>query len=296
MGNKYEEIELKIQLLSVKIQENDFNSKPEYFGITECPYLDEEPLEILAKLSKITKWCIVSPIEILYKQKYEREHKISKENDKCSICQCEFYEEEIEKYEKNPKNIAFLSDIAFNVILLDKCSDHFFHIECIGNLIGNKSSFKCPICLKIFGILEGDMPNGTFKAKVSNHEKCTGYNCGTIVIHYNFPNGPGYTGTNRTSYLPNNQEGREILAMLKVAFDRKLTFTVGTSVTTGRKNTVVWNGIHHKTSLFGGPTAFGYPDPTYFNRVKQELAAKGVTKESIGEDLQIMAKKILNEI
>jgi len=43
---------------------------------------------------------------------------------------------------------------------------------------------------------------------------------------------------------------------------------VGRSVTTGLDNQVVWNGIHHKTSMSGGAANFGYPDPTYFNRVK----------------------------
>ncbi len=86
-------------------------------------------------------------------------------------------------------------------------------------------------------------------------------------------------GTARNTYLPDNAEGREILRLLKVAFDRRLTFTVGTSVTTGATNTVVWNGIHHKTNVAGGPTQYGYPDPTYFNRVKEELAAKGVFEE-----------------
>ena len=41
-------------------------------------------------------------------------------------------------------------------------------------------------------------------------------------------------------------------------------------------NQIVWNGIHHKTKLHGGSARFGYPDPTYFNRVREELAAKGV--------------------
>ena len=68
---------------------------------------------------------------------------------------------------------------------------------------------------------------------------------------------------------------------------------MGTSVTTGRKNTVVWNGIHHKTNLYGGATNFGYPDKSYFNRVKEELAAKGVTKESAGRDLEDIVKQIL---
>lgn len=55
---------------------------------------------------------------------------------------------------------------------------------------------------------------------------------------------------------------------MKKAFDRKLTFTIGRSVTTGMDNQVVWNGIHHKTHTNGGSSHFGYPDPTYFSRVK----------------------------
>jgi len=48
--------------------------------------------------------------------------------------------------------------------------------------------------------------------------------------------------------------------LLKEAFNRKLIFTVGRSVTTGLDNQTVWNGIHHKTSLNGGASHFGYPD------------------------------------
>jgi len=55
-----------------------------------------------------------------------------------------------------------------------------------------------------------------------------------------------------------------------------LTFTVGRSVTTGLDNQIVWNGIHHKTSYTGGAANFGYPDPTYLKRVKEELAFKGI--------------------
>ena len=227
---------------------------------------------------------------ILNKQKYEK----SKERDKCSICLCEFYEDIFIEYDKNPQNEKILENTSYDVILLENCVDHFFHIECLNNLMGDKNNFKCPICSKIYGTLIGDMPEGTFYAYITP-DRCSGYTCDTIVINYYFKNGQNYTGTTRVSYLPNNKEGREVLALLKVAFDRKLTFTVGTSVTTGRKNTVVWNGIHHKTSLFGGPTRFGYPDKSYFNRVKEELAAKGVTKESIDRDLETIVKEILSE-
>ena len=132
------------------------------------------------------------------------------------------------------------------------------------------------------------MPPGQFRVEVRANIDCQGFpNDGTIIIHYHFKNGKDYTGTTRTCYLPNNEKGRDILALLKIAFDRKLTFVVGTSVTTGQKNTVVWNGIHHKTSLSGGPTHYGYPDDNYFNRVEEELAAKGVYRREGLEELAL---------
>ena len=265
-------------------------TKPKYNQITSQENIDPKLNLILNKISKITKYYLISPLHILNKQKYEK----SKERDKCSICLCEFYEDIFIEYDKNPQNKKILENTSYDVILLENCVDHFFHIECLNNLMGDKNNFKCPICSKIYGTLIGDMPEGTFYAYITP-DRCSGYTCDTIVINYYFKNGQNYTGTTRVSYLPNNKEGREVLALLKVAFDRKLTFTVGTSVTTGRKNTVVWNGIHHKTSLFGEPTRFGYPDKSYFNRVKEELAAKGVTKESIDRDLETIVKEILSE-
>ena len=79
---------------------------------------------------------------------------------------------------------------------------------------------------------------------------------------YQFPSGvqgpehpnPGqyYQGTSRTAYLPDNHEGREVLQLLRRAFDARLVFTVGTSNTTGLSNQVIWNDIHHKTCISGG--------------------------------------------
>ena len=65
--------------------------------------------------------------------------------------------------------------------------------------------------------------------------------------------GRRYEGTARTAYLPDNREGREVLQLLRKAFEARLVFTVGTSVTTGRSNQVTWNDIHHKTNIYGGP-------------------------------------------
>jgi len=131
------------------------------------------------------------------------------------------------------------------------------------------------------------MPTGTMDWKLIPKNKnffCEGYEkVGIWEIRYDFPdgkrNGVKYHGTRRRAYLPDTPEAREVLALLVKAFERKLSFLVGTSVTTGQQNCVVWN-VHHKTNTHGGSSCFGYPDPTYFNRVKLELADRGVVLDS----------------
>ncbi len=143
----------------------------------------------------------------------------------------------------------------------------------------------------------GTMPPGTMTV-TRNSSRISGYYlCGTITIDYNFPDGvqgkehqnPGhrYSGTSRTAYLPDDAAGNEVLRLLDLAFKRKLTFRIGTSITNGSDNCVVWNGIHHKvthnstfshlqTSTSGGQQNYGYPDNTYLERVTDELRAVGV--------------------
>ncbi|XP_078803803.1 uncharacterized protein LOC101164799 isoform X2 [Oryzias latipes] len=144
----------------------------------------------------------------------------------------------------------------------------------------------CPVCRKVFGIIQGDQPDGRMTWTRSSGQVPGFSNCGIITITYSIPNGtqtekhpkPGhwYTGTTRMAYLPDNKEGNEVLKLLKKAFDQKLIFTIGASRTTGYENQVTWNDIHHKTSLYGGPDSYGYPDPTYLSRVREELKAKGI--------------------
>ena len=69
--------------------------------------------------------------------------------------------------------------------------------------------------------------------------------------------GQWYRGTQRTAYLPDTGEGRTVLMLLKVAFDRRLTFTVDRSATTGQVG-IIWNDIHHKTDVSRGPEWFVY--------------------------------------
>nr|XP_046242058.1 probable E3 ubiquitin-protein ligase DTX3 isoform X3 [Scatophagus argus] len=88
--------------------------------------------------------------------------------------------------------------------------------------------------------------------------------------------GQPYEGVSRTAYLPDSLDGRRIVKLLRQAFDQRLIFTVGQSTTTGKSNMVTWNDIHHKTSTHGGPTQYGYPDPDYLSRVRDELTVKGI--------------------
>jgi len=235
----------------------------------------------------------ISPLEVFYKVKYESFHKITNDDEKCSIC--------LEMiYEMCDKNTDYDSIIALDlsldgkypVCLLEKCTDHFFHTDCINNMIGSNNFIKCPICSKIYGKLMGTQPPGTMTASIMK-DCCSGFSCDTICVTYSFPNGKDFSGTSRSAFLPNNADGIKILGLFKEAFDRKLMFTVGTSVTTGATNTTVWAGIHHKTALSGGSSSFGYPDKTYFTRVQEELAVKGVTEDSMDESPEKIAYRFL---
>ncbi|UJR38545.1 hypothetical protein I4U23_031211 [Adineta vaga] len=170
---------------------------------------------------------------------------------------------------------------------------HSFHQSCIDQWFQSNGKQSCPSCGYVYGISKGPQPsNGQMSTRFIqvvlpgfesySYDPNEG---GTIEITYSFQHGiqsslnpnPGssYSGTVRKAYLPNIKEGKEILNLLIRAFNDQHIFTIGKSVTTGMDNVITWNDIHHKTNLYGGPDRFGYPDPTYLHRVRQELADKG---------------------
>lgn len=61
------------------------------------------------------------------------------------------------------------------------------------------------------------------------------------------------------AYLPDSPEGNRVLGLLRRAFEQRLIFTIGTSMTTGMQNVITWNDIHHKTSIWGGPRWYVWP-------------------------------------
>ena len=284
------------------LKNKNFTSAPNYSNHLDInnSNISQTSLNHFQYLSQITKYDLISPLEILYKEQYGIFNKTTKEREKCSIYFDTFYDDII----KDNQNIILQDFNSYfnhkiDVIKLYECEDHFFHIDCLYEYIKEKTGFKCPICQKIYGIIKGDMPPGTMTAIVNDKLKCEGYeNKRTIIINYKIKDGifkgKKFTGTYRKSYIPNTKNGRILLGLLKIAFDRRLTFTVGTSVTTGITDTIVWNGIHHKTNISGGPTKYGYPDPKYFNRVLEELASKGVNKDDYDEnELEFLGLSLL---
>ena len=135
---------------------------------------------------------------------------------------------------------------------------------------------KCPFCQTCNGIEIGSCPNGTMLVEEAPAPSCAGYeNCGSYKITYQVSHANPKLTLRRVAYLPNNPEGTKVLGLLRTAWDRRLTFSVGTSMTTGATDVPVWN-IHHKTGRTGGVEVYSYPDPTYLTRVQSELKQYGI--------------------
>jgi len=140
------------------------------------------------------------------------------------------------------------------------------------------ASPKCPNCGHLYQI-SGTQPPGMLDIFSTSSSWITG------VFH--FPSGfqgprqenprKPYRGRNQKIYYPNTTDGREAIRLVKKTFMRGSLFTIGTSVTTGCKNMVVFGGIHLKTAITGGPTNHGYPDNTWFARLKGECASRNIS-------------------
>lgn len=172
--------------------------------------------------------------------------------ESCPICLGDMLDEDIKPHDQDSK-----------IVRLTRCP-HMFHRLCVVQWFSTKP--QCPICNTWYMPTQGTQPaDGTMEVETVSRGRLSGYNDrGYIRIKYFFPNGiqqachprPGvpYKGTRRTCYLPATEEGEEVAELLEIAFNRRLVFTVGDSVTTGQRNIVTWNGIHHKTSKDGGPS------------------------------------------
>ncbi|XP_075154370.1 deltex E3 ubiquitin ligase [Haematobia irritans] len=174
-------------------------------------------------------------------------------------------------------------------IALSRCQ-HLMHLQCLNGMIiaqqneMNKNLFiECPVCGIVYGEKIGNQPNGTMSWSILSKSLPGHEGQNTIQIVYDIASGiqntqhphPGRAffavGFPRVCYLPDCPLGRKVLRFLKIAFDRRLLFSIGRSVTTGREDVVIWNSVDHKTQFNM------FPDPMYLQRCMQQLVHLGVT-------------------
>jgi len=183
------------------------------------------------------------------------------------------------------------------VLTLVHCN-HSFHSACLTALLANSPSpfLQCPTCKKVYGVRTGTRPStGTMSHRILNTPLPGHSGCDTIEMTFMFTPGiqgqehphPGQyynpVGFPRTAFLPDNQEGLKALHGLYLAWEQRLLFTVGRSITTGQDNCVTWNDIHLKTKRGGGEHA--YPDEHYLSNLSQDLAGFGITEAEISSHM-----------
>jgi deltex-like protein len=154
---------------------------------------------------------------------------------------------------------------------------------------------QCPTCKRVHGVRTGDRP--TAGAAITHRLLPTALPghpaCGTIQVTFQFKAGvqgpehphPGRpyhpVGFPRSAFLPDSPAGERALHGLYLAWQQRLIFTVGQSITTGREDSVTWNDIHLKTQ----DPDHSYPDPHHLANLAQELAGFGITEAEVGSHL-----------
>jgi deltex-like protein len=180
--------------------------------------------------------------------------------------------------------VCFDND-SVDTVKLQGCSEHGFHKACISTAL--KANNKCPVCQHVYNIGQiGNQPLGSMFICFVPSLQLPGEDIGAYIVKYLFPSGiqsdvhyhPSrpYTGTKRMAFFPASLKGKHVIGKLMQAWDARRIFTIGTSLTTGIEDCVIWNCIHHKTTIHGGPVSFGYPDAGYLDRVLSELADVGL--------------------
>jgi len=164
--------------------------------------------------------------------------------------------------------------------------DHIFHRHCIESCL--ERDLLCPIYRGTVGDgPQGRSPSGIMKVRTVRGMGVPGLACqDNILVEYVImsgmqqsyhPNsGKKHTRYVRVVILPKDEEGGRLLARLKFAWTHGLVLTVGTSMQSGKPNSLIWAGIHHKTSERGGE--HGYPDNDYFDKCNRFLETLSVPK------------------
>ena len=122
--------------------------------------------------------------------------------------------------------------------------EHYFHRTCLETMISKQASpghLVCPLCSTVHGIRTGDMPmeSEMLRWKEPRLDLPGNSGLGSFVIMYHVQDGiqgKGHPhpdkpfkalGFPRYASLPGNNEGERVIKLLCLAFQRRLTFSVG---------------------------------------------------------------------
>ncbi|KAG9288126.1 hypothetical protein G9A89_022145 [Geosiphon pyriformis] len=229
--------------------------------------LDSSEGIVYARRRQVESTRAVNFEEILVQANAQRLQEAYSTQEGCTIC----------------AEVMFLNHVQVVDIVQMKNCPHLFHKSCIETWLSMPSSPRaCPNCKTpcydpMAAPPVGPMPDGDM-AYIFNEDMgawfiCYGIPNGTQVDCHSSPGMP-FKGTTRNAICPIYLKwGPLLFIRLVSAFYYHHTFTVGTSLTTNCSDSTTWNGIHHKTALDG---SYGFPDPTYEDRVSLELDAKGI--------------------
>jgi Deltex C-terminal domain len=155
-----------------------------------------------------------------------------------------------------------------------------YHLHCT-----TKHKTKCSCCHETLQYVQGKMPSGYMNITRSSHPTCEGHHhpTGHIAIEYIITTGVqksyhAHCGVqhgkaNHVAFLPDTSAGQDLLVRLVGAFERGLTFAVGTCPTSGQENAIVWSSIPHKTALSDGNQEDAFPDDGYIAACHKALNA-----------------------
>ena len=137
---------------------------------------------------------------------------------------------------------------------------------------------KCPFCQEEYQLDSNikNPPYGNMKIKPYKYNNITWYQ-----ITFSLKGGKNaegnYYGENRYAYFPISEEGTLGLWLLIEAWKLGKLFNVGDSVTTGKKNVIIYRTIHMKSRPDGGLINHGYgKDP---NKEMKEIVLPNLISE-----------------
>lgn len=120
-------------------------------------------------------------------------HRKATDEERCPICFCDLFDDDlltkdVKEIEQYAQKQLIGEESLDQVVLMERCTDHCFHRECLESQMAHGEYLKCAVCSVTYGVRTGDQPPGTFKWSLENL-RCSGFTEKTWVVQYRFDGG-----------------------------------------------------------------------------------------------------------